>query len=759
MLGAGYIYNLNSQAAIYLTSDGGLTWKTANTPSTLGAVTSIWMIDALTGYASVHSGTSSIWKTTDGGQNWNDISPNGFILGTSVCAHGNVIALTTWSDLSGVSLDGGATWTSGTFGDGAVVHSNMVTFADALHGVTVMGPQSFTKSGEYYTSDGGVAWNPTIQMQEAWSVYGDTSSREFFTANEGQSDSTCHSIMHSTDYGVTWNSRYEFTDKSIDLTGHIAGAVHRMYIQTVDGTSGLYRSDDNALSWIPVGGPNGGRDMRFCVTGCDGEVVYAFDTSGNVWKTGDGGDGTLGIPSVELVDTALTFAPLSICWTDSLQARIFNLGCEPLVVSVVSMSGDSDFSLEATPDTQVVASGNAGSIQILLQPLLKGVRSGTLHVRYWSIAAPHNARDTTLALSATIVNGTRLLVSSLQAADLGQLSMCASADTTITLHNRGCYTITISRDSLDNGSFTLIPDNVFPITLLKGESYSFRVLPKLDTTGHPSFAKDSLRFFSNADTSFAPIPLRYSIGYPMPLHIYLVPMTDTASADAKIYYTITCSENLAALGVDSLSFRLSFVNDLLTQYDEQSIDSLWEDSSLVNRTRYDRFIIRGNPDDGSSIQQDSVGGFAKLWFRTSLAPEKSTALVIDSCSVNPGDTNFVKCVAYLESVRNTTFTFIDECGNQVMRNGMDGDLTFRIASVQPDPVRSSLSISIDRAPAVTETLHLAITDALGRLIDSRDVPPSEDEKITMDGSRWPAGALYLRVSGTEGFVTRRFVKF
>ncbi|HET9135268.1 MAG TPA: T9SS type A sorting domain-containing protein, partial [Candidatus Kapabacteria bacterium] len=75
---------------------------------------------------------------------------------------------------------------------------------------------------------------------------------------------------------------------------------------------GLYRSDDGGISWRPVGGPVNGFDTRFFVTGCHGETVYAFDTLGGIYKTSDGGDGTLvpspyiaSVPSVGAGETVL----------------------------------------------------------------------------------------------------------------------------------------------------------------------------------------------------------------------------------------------------------------------------------------------------------------------------------------------------------------------------------------------------------------------------------------------------------------------
>jgi hypothetical protein len=90
------------------------------------------------------------------------------------------------------------------------------------------------------------------------------------------------------------------------FTGHIAGMGNTLYVQTDNQTNnGMYRSDDLGATWVNVGGPANVRDTRFVVTGCRGEVVYAFDNQGWVWKTNDGGNGAFGFtPRVGSIPSA-----------------------------------------------------------------------------------------------------------------------------------------------------------------------------------------------------------------------------------------------------------------------------------------------------------------------------------------------------------------------------------------------------------------------------------------------------------------------
>ncbi|MDP4198018.1 MAG: hypothetical protein Q8922_01155 [Bacteroidota bacterium] len=302
--------------SIYRTSNGGQTWSTCAVPTSIyGAVSSIWMQDADTGYASIFPsvfytdnntfGKSSLWKTTDGGSSWFDPY---HVDHAASCVYGQngLIVLTIWDnseppsnfapDQTGgdFSFDGGLNWTQGPFR-----RANGIAFSDSLNGVVTEMNLNRGGANHWYTLDAGRTWRVTSANQyESWSVYALPGKRIYFTANESQPGLPQQTVNWSTDGGMTWAPRYTFAHML--FTGTITGKDSVLYVQT-DTTitndhsilRGMYRSDDLGATWHFVGGPAHSRDSRFVVTGCGGTVVYAFDPFGNVWKTIDGGDGTL----------------------------------------------------------------------------------------------------------------------------------------------------------------------------------------------------------------------------------------------------------------------------------------------------------------------------------------------------------------------------------------------------------------------------------------------------------------------------------
>jgi photosystem II stability/assembly factor-like uncharacterized protein len=314
---------------IFWTSDGGKNWTQAIMPSGgTGRVTSIFMQDRLEGYASMYSNQYSIWKTTDGGKSWQDFTQGNFDLSTCIYATSSALVKTVWyGNLGGRSIDGGRTY-SQVFSGGSFDNSNGIDFADDRNGIVTIGPGG---GSTWITNDGGINWIRGGDLAESWSVYAVKGTKTFFAMPEDAAGFFGGRTLYTTsDGGQSWTTRFNNFPLFQSFTGHIAGAGNTLYVQTDTKTNqGLFRSDDQGATWVNILGPSNVRDTRFAVTGCHGEVVYAFDDQGWVWKTTDGGDGTLGftprigkIESVKAGDTTLipfyidsskTLSPISGC--------------------------------------------------------------------------------------------------------------------------------------------------------------------------------------------------------------------------------------------------------------------------------------------------------------------------------------------------------------------------------------------------------------------------------------------------------------
>lgn len=596
-----------AQCAIYKTTDGGASWKRCALPVFIdGAVSSIWMVDTLTGYASIVPavdwsitktfGGSSLWKTTDGGDTWFDPYHVDHAI-SSVYAQNGLLLITQWDrayysdfrfvppDTGGadISFDNGSSWAS------IFRRGNGIAFSDSLNGVVTEMNPAFGGNNFWCTFDAGRSWQATGKQYESWSIYSPPNSRMYFTANEAQQNVPDQSVNWSTDGGMTWRERFYFP--AIRFTGTIAGKGHTLYVQT-DSTEwllvdpalgtyrysplpqyGLFRSDDLGANWRYVGGPANSRDTRFCVTGCSGEVVYAFDGYGGVYKTTDGGDGS--IPNGNPYDAELAFDRDTVVWApapcgDSTGGLLMSRSCVPFTVdSIACIRGD----LVTTSDSTLpkpMYYGDALTFRSSFEPSHLGDDTAVVRVFYHA-AYQSLWRDIPVYSSNGLAEGLELSRDS----SLLDVPGCVDAEDTILLGSFGCGGMILDSAATESDEVTV--SNKLPAALALTRSFPLRLHFKPDSAGERSL---SVRLFTHAGRR----------------HYDTVIAVTARSVEIPVQFILDST----SLGFTTKYCRLTTRSLTIAT---PSCDTLWLDSL---RTGSSDFRIRSSPAWISSNRANSI---------------------------------------------------------------------------------------------------------------------------------------------------------
>ncbi len=491
-------------AGIYKTTDGGKSWVRTTIPNGYnGNVTQIFMTTQLRGWATIEepgAAVQCLLKTVNGGLNWTAVGPNGYFS----CVYETPSALVVASRLIGgsglISTNGGA-----TFQNNVIQGSNGIDFVDDLNGVIT----TFKNTRWKKTADGGVTWTDIIPFQttESWSVYGVKGTSTFFASPEQdpvlRPRPGTSKVMISNDFGSNWSQQ---ANLSFYSTGTINGAVGAIYVQAdsekaLNGNiTGLFRSSDNGISWKSVGGPSTSQDSRFVVTGCSGGVVYAFDGKGTVWKTRDGGDGSLQEPPIELM---ITGNPIilngRICSTSLVSLKFLNLYCEDdtllsvdLVDSLSNLFTSGALTLVKIPGLpSALKTNKEDSIVLSWEPFKlfhhDTVVNTKIRLRYYSRILQRIV-DTTVNFSAHAVGDSPDVLVTPPTINFGSRVFCTPYDTIITVVNRGCDTLSILNTIAGPpANFTIFDVNgaplVLPITLVPLDSIRIRVRVNISSAG------------------------------------------------------------------------------------------------------------------------------------------------------------------------------------------------------------------------------------------------------------------------------------
>ncbi|HEY3875343.1 MAG TPA: hypothetical protein VGM92_07685, partial [Candidatus Kapabacteria bacterium] len=526
LIGSGVrwdLYTGNGPCAIYRTTDGGLSWKASQVPTTIkGAVTAISMQDSLIGYASILPsmdyssfgtfGGTSLWKTTDGGVTWFDPFHQDHSI-SCVYGQSGLLLFTKWdnADYTDVhrappdqtggsySFDGGTTWTT-NFRRG-----NGIAFSDSLNGVISEMNDDNGGNNFWVTTDAGRSWQATTNQYESWSVYAMKGKGTYFCSNESQLYLPSTGINWSTDSGFTWQKRFSF--QTMHFTGTIAGAVNELYFQTDTGlyegpsyAQGLYRSDDLGASWHYIGGPSTSRDSRFAVTGCLGQVVYAFDAYGNVYKTVDGGDGTIH-GTVALENDTIVWNP-KLCG-DTLNVPVLSGNCIPVAVDSIFLPNGSPFvwlkSGNALPG--VLSLGDTAKVQLGFAPPKAGTVVSNVYVA--AHAGSHSIWKLLTVISNVIDTvGVELSTDSISLA----AGPCQTAVDSIAIADGSCLGVVLDSVTLSSGE--LGTTSSFPVTIPDNGSYTLPVLYSPDSGGTHTllahlYCHDALRTYDTTVSVYA----------------------------------------------------------------------------------------------------------------------------------------------------------------------------------------------------------------------------------------------------------------
>jgi hypothetical protein len=446
---------------VYKTTNGGQTWTVTAIPlypggvQPKGFITQILMTDPLHGWLTSEPPyytpptNPGLYRTTDGGASWNPVNVNQDF--SDIYQTPSALVATSRYGTGGViSPDNGKTFQNMTG------LTNGVDFVDTLNGVMT----GFLQTVWSQTLDGGITWTPLYPTDniETWSVYGVKGSNPgwFFTAGEGDQNLTpfkpFSSVRHATDYGTTWTTG---TTLPFRTTGHIAGFGFTLYVQADTNqkvaNSGLWRSKDSGKTWTLIGGPANDRDTRFAVTGCQGQVIYAFDTSGNVWKTSDGGDGSL--PQYEFPQASLNVDSIDVCKPRDTVISVKNSGCDTIFLL--------DASAPAAPALDILDTntGNPPVFPIVIPP---GANS-TLELELSSLVAGAYRTQVFLEIerngiflydTVSVQSGLRFFnpIHALSNLKYDSTALCQSRDSTLIIANDSCFTVQLLSSQLKYGT-------------------------------------------------------------------------------------------------------------------------------------------------------------------------------------------------------------------------------------------------------------------------------------------------------------------
>jgi photosystem II stability/assembly factor-like uncharacterized protein len=287
------LYAGTDGSGVFISSDGGDSWIPANEglptweADVLGyfRVTSLAVADAV--YAGIEGASEGpdpggVYRSEDGGRSWEPTSLTGVNI-TSLAVSG--AALYAAKQGSGVlrSLDRGETWTRTGLADMPDVTA-LVVYQETVYAVLALA------GGVWRLSDDGESWMDL--GLECWS--GASLAVLGTDLYVGAADG----VYRSSDGGESWVLPTQ-TPTEVKALGVLGTA---LYAGT-EGT-GILRSEDNGVSWVPVN--RGLTSLHVSALAASDAELFAATLYGGVWRSSDAGESWVNVGLTNMILTALT---------------------------------------------------------------------------------------------------------------------------------------------------------------------------------------------------------------------------------------------------------------------------------------------------------------------------------------------------------------------------------------------------------------------------------------------------------------------
>jgi photosystem II stability/assembly factor-like uncharacterized protein len=303
----GYLFSYNDQRGIYRTTDGGASWQRVLylTDSTAGIdilqdpvnpeilYAAMWERTRGLEYRNSFGNTSGIWKSTDGGDTWNEMT-NGVPTGNNVGRIGLTIAksnpdvLYSFYDLPnsevGVykTINGGQTWTRTNDGALQGMNSNFGWYFGQIRVNPENENQIYVMGMTFFRSDnGGNSWNDLSYNDihvDHHALYFDETNNRIIEGNDG-------GLYYSSTMGNTWIKFYDLPITQFYAIDIDYLKPFRIYGGTQDNNT-IRTLSGGVSNWGPILGGDG---MYTLVDYTNSSVIYAEYQWGALHRSDDGG--------------------------------------------------------------------------------------------------------------------------------------------------------------------------------------------------------------------------------------------------------------------------------------------------------------------------------------------------------------------------------------------------------------------------------------------------------------------------------------
>ncbi len=429
--------------------------------------------------------------------------------------------------------------------------------------------------------------------------------------------------------------------------------------------------------------------------------------------------------------------------SDSISFKIFNPGCDSVIIQSITFSGASVPALSCNVNPKLPSlllnSSSFVAVTVTVDPTITSLNDGIITIRY--TLPDGSTKDTSFAVHALIKYSNKLASIDHKTLDLGTMSLCKTLFDTVIIQNTDCPDVHITSTSITGIDYSIVQSPITPKTLgqLKTDTVIIMVSPR---TSGPHTGLLSIL----TDDDLAPLKtVSYTVNVLPKDHVNFrleQVNKDIVASDSGAIDVIP-DLDWKGKNLTALNYSLVYNEDLLWYADRTEAFSTGTQifvTPIKLPNHQEQLNIAMTSPTEIMLKKDSP--VARFYFRTAVTDTVRSTVSLELLKINNGDPDYETCVLSSDAT-NTDFSVQFVCGDPIIQSVLQGKPLLIAGAPHPNPTtESTKTIELPYTTYQSGMISLSVFDQLGRTIYTDESAAKEgSHSFSVPVEKLPSGEL------------------
>jgi len=472
------------------------------------------------------------------------------------------------------------------------------------------------------------------------------------------------------------------------------------------------------------------------------ERLLSYDITADVTETAT---------SVSFYPAAIKNNSLKSCEQNDTVIVLKNAGsCDPLRITEVTSSNPNFLQVAASRTLPcILPSGDSLLLFATVTPTSDKEELATVSIK-------GDNYDSAIQVGGIVEASGKALAVSDQV--MFTTTLCQNSQRNVTLTNTGCFDLQLDSLNLSNSGYALTSNINWPVILKAGEE---RQVPVNYSPSSTDTVEGTLTIFSEngkLNKTVKLLGIAVDTRSVLELSLRRDDVQQMKAGDTTSVAIVMGQPIPGNAGLKTVECILDYNGDFWTSENRIDLADGWK---LLNSTYGKKRIVLTL--ERTNTLDITAGVIARIHLRTILTDTEKTVIRLSNIICNKEDSLFDQCGLIIRTVDPEIDLALDNnCGDESIRKGMRGDLSFTRLRVFPNPAGRTTNshVTVDIGISQDQPVTFLLQDHLGRAIKKLDYDLTlGNHQLDLDLTALPEGTYVLVAQSPFQTLTRKLSIF